>query len=121
LTGYRPFLKLYCFDQKPGPDKPSSESKPIGYRGDHSPWGIIGSTAKYFRISLDEILDMSYANLIMLFKTIPTIEPDEEKKKDNKGDEEEIDAADLGNFIIAQRQKNKKRKKEQRLTPHNAV
>ena len=54
---------------------------------------------------------MSYANLIMLFKTIPTIEPDEEKKKDNKGDEEEIDAADLGNFIITQRQKNKNKKR----------
>lgn len=56
-------------------------------------------------------MDISYPNLVMLFKTIPTFENEKEKGND---DNEVIDADDLESFISKKRSKNKAKRNANR-------
>ncbi|WP_157972224.1 hypothetical protein [Pleomorphovibrio marinus] len=56
-------------------------------------------------------MDLSYPNLVMLFKTIPTFESEKEKNND---DNEVIDADELEAFITDKRSKNKAKRNANR-------
>lgn len=56
---------------------------------------------------------MSYQNLIMYFKTIPSYDSDsdEDKKTDEKKSGEDVEFEDLGNWITKNRAKNSSKRK----------